>query len=45
MMLQNSIGNSQTPISFAPPRIDYKWSHPAGDADKNLWGNVEFVSI
>jgi len=26
-------------------KVDYLWSHPAGDADKNLWQNIEFVII
>ena len=25
--------------------VDYKWSHPGGDKDLNLWQNVEFVIL
>ncbi len=41
---KNIVGNYDTPIKTAS-KIEYKWDHPAGDEDKKLWGNVEYVSL
>jgi len=41
-MVHSVIEKSLTPIANIPI-VDYKWSHPAADKDKNLWQNVEFV--
>ncbi len=43
-VVENSVlGNYNTPIKQGS-KIEYKWDHPAGEGDKVLWGNVEFVS-
>jgi hypothetical protein len=43
-MTNNIVSNFQTPVA-QNSRVDYLWSHPAGDRDANLWSNVEFVYI
>jgi len=43
-MTNSVLSNYQTSVLPAA-RIDYLWSHPAGDKDKNLWQNVEFVCL
>lgn len=44
-MTDSTVDKMPTSIMRAPPRIDYKWEHPAGSKDHNLWQNVEYVSI